>query len=229
MLISVADLQKYTGVLDDDTALQEIFCQSASDIITNYLGYSPELAYRSEYYKGNGKTRLQLRSKPIYYLLFIRSKDKEVTFNERDYRKRYYMREEFIELSEGTFENTNLEIGYISGYGEIETELFKVNGGRADSAFSDILNAGNAATFGGDFYNGGNAPSRLGDININAPLPVIFKQTAMRIAALLQTESRNNIGVSGVSFGESGSRSFVSYTNFDKYLAPLGRYRLLIM
>ena len=57
-------------------------------------------------------------------------------------------------------------------------------------------------------------------------LPQIIKLTVLRIAALLQTESNNNIGISGKSFGD-GSRTFISYTNYDKYLISCSKYKLI--
>ena len=57
-------------------------------------------------------------------------------------------------------------------------------------------------------------------------LPAIIKLTVLRIAALLQTESNNNIGISGKSFMD-GSRTFISYTNYDKYLIQTSKYKLI--
>lgn len=57
-------------------------------------------------------------------------------------------------------------------------------------------------------------------------LPAIIKLTVLRIAALLQTESNNNIGVSGKSFMD-GSRTFINYTNYDKYLISCSKYKLI--
>ena len=57
-------------------------------------------------------------------------------------------------------------------------------------------------------------------------LPPIIKLTVLRIAALLQTESNNNIGISGKSFID-GSRTFINYTNFDKYLIACANYRII--
>ena len=57
-------------------------------------------------------------------------------------------------------------------------------------------------------------------------LPQIIKLTVLRIAALLQTESNNNIGISGKSFMD-GSRTFISYTNYDKYLIACSKYKLI--
>ena len=57
-------------------------------------------------------------------------------------------------------------------------------------------------------------------------LPQIIKLTVLRIAALLQTESNNNIGISGKSFMD-GSRTFISYTNYDKYLISCSKYKLI--
>ena len=57
-------------------------------------------------------------------------------------------------------------------------------------------------------------------------LPAIIKLTVLRISALLQTESNNNIGVSGKSFID-GSRTFINYTNFSKYLDTCSKYKLI--
>lgn len=57
-------------------------------------------------------------------------------------------------------------------------------------------------------------------------LPQIIKLTVLRIAALLQTESNNNIGISGKSFMD-GSRTFTNFTNFDRYLIACAKYRIL--
>ena len=57
-------------------------------------------------------------------------------------------------------------------------------------------------------------------------LPAIIKLTVLRIAALLQTESNNNIGISGKSFMD-GSRTFTNFTNFDRYLIACSKYKLI--
>lgn len=58
-------------------------------------------------------------------------------------------------------------------------------------------------------------------------VPELMKLTVLRIAALLQSESDSNIGITSKSFGDAGTRVFQNYTNFDKYLLPLSRYKLL--
>lgn len=57
-------------------------------------------------------------------------------------------------------------------------------------------------------------------------LPQIIKLTVLRIAALLQTESNNNIGISGKSFMD-GSRTFMNFVNYDKYLIQTSKYKLI--
>ena len=57
-------------------------------------------------------------------------------------------------------------------------------------------------------------------------LPQIIKLTVLRIAALLQTESNNNIGISGKSFMD-GSRTFTNFTDFSKYLIQCSKYKLI--
>lgn len=51
-------------------------------------------------------------------------------------------------------------------------------------------------------------------------LPDIIIQTILRIASLLQTEANSNIGITSKSYSD-GSRSFLNFSNFDKYLQPL--------
>lgn len=58
-------------------------------------------------------------------------------------------------------------------------------------------------------------------------VPDLIKQTVLRIAALLSVEAGENIGVTSQSFDGGNTRSFLNYTNFDKYLAPIARYRLV--
>ena len=59
---------------------------------------------------------------------------------------------------------------------------------------------------------------------LSTDLPQIIKLTVLRIAALLQTESNNNIGISGKSFMD-GSRTFTNFTNFDRYLIACSKYK----
>ncbi|MCL2381328.1 MAG: hypothetical protein FWC64_07005 [Treponema sp.] len=63
------------------------------------------------------------------------------------------------------------------------------------------------------------------DIAAVPSIQYLFKVTCLRIATMLQTEGGSNIGVTSKSFGDSGSRTFVNYTNFDKYLLPIAAYR----
>lgn len=57
-------------------------------------------------------------------------------------------------------------------------------------------------------------------------LPQIIKLTVLRIAALLQTESNNNIGISGKSFMD-GTRTFTNFTDYSKYLIQCSKYKLI--
>ena len=55
-------------------------------------------------------------------------------------------------------------------------------------------------------------------------VPSLVKTTILRIATLMLMEAGENIGVSGKSFADN-SRSFISYTNYSKYLNPLQTFR----
>lgn len=56
-------------------------------------------------------------------------------------------------------------------------------------------------------------------------IPSLIKTTILRIATLLLSELGENIAVTSKSFSD-GSRQFVNYTNFDKFLKPLGKYKV---
>lgn len=58
-------------------------------------------------------------------------------------------------------------------------------------------------------------------------LPDIIVQTILRIASLLQTESGGSIGLTSKSYGNDGSRSFLNYTSYAKYLEPLYPLRVV--
>ena len=58
-------------------------------------------------------------------------------------------------------------------------------------------------------------------------VPRVIVLTVLRIAALLQAESDGSIGVTSKSWGDGGARTFVNYTNFQKFLTPIARYKLI--
>jgi hypothetical protein len=215
MYVSLEDLQKYTGVYDDKKNV--FFCYSACDIINNYLGYSPEYKDYSIVASGKGSTSLQLTAKPIREI-------KEVKINGEEADPTIFLiREEFIIFpDERTFPEgiNNVVVKFEAGFhSTVDPYSYELDGGEADTNFDD-----------GSIYDGGTANSVYDEGALETDkheFPLIIKNTGLRIAALLLSEADSNIGVTSKSFGESGSRTFVNYTNFDKYLSPLSRYRLI--
>jgi len=57
----------------------------------------------------------------------------------------------------------------------------------------------------------------------SSAIPDIIKHATLRIAALMLEESHGNIGISSKSFADL-SKTFINYTNYAKYLAPLAPY-----
>jgi len=53
----------------------------------------------------------------------------------------------------------------------------------------------------------------------------IFKVVIAEIATLLYIQTHKNIGITGLVGSDGMSRTFVNYTNFDKYLRKLEGYR----
>jgi hypothetical protein len=56
--------------------------------------------------------------------------------------------------------------------------------------------------------------------------PGLIQMTVLRIATLLMQESNGNIGITGKSF-DTNSRSFINYSDFNKYLKPLDPLRII--
>lgn len=68
-------------------------------------------------------------------------------------------------------------------------------------------------------------------INYNAGfqcdnIPDVIKVSILRIAALMLQEQGGNIGLTGKSMGEN-SRTFINYTNYDKFLEPLNVLKIV--
>lgn len=58
-------------------------------------------------------------------------------------------------------------------------------------------------------------------------MPASIKHAALRIAGLMQSEGQNNIGLTGKTIPNEGSRTFYNFTNFNKYLLPISSYKLV--
>ena len=56
-------------------------------------------------------------------------------------------------------------------------------------------------------------------------LPKLLTLSTLRIASLMLQEFNSNIGVSSKSFADQ-SRTFINYSNYDKYLQPLKSLRI---
>lgn len=57
-------------------------------------------------------------------------------------------------------------------------------------------------------------------------MPEIIKMTILQIASLMLEESGGNIGITGKSMAEN-SRTFINYTNYDKWLRKLDPMRIV--
>jgi len=66
-----------------------------------------------------------------------------------------------------------------------------------------------------DFYGGFDSNS----------LPPIIKITICEIATLLYLQTNKNIGMTGISAPDGMGRTFINYTNFEKYLKKLVGYK----
>jgi hypothetical protein len=227
----VKDLQNYTGKKYEENSLPATYVESALNIINSYLGYDPDIKFNTEYFMGDGTNKIQLKAKPIDLVYSIKDMEtgKEIFIADKNKQEQdYYITEEFVELKKIIPKN-RVQVGYVSGYGYLNAAVDVVGGGFSSTIdWYSTINCGSSTNDFLDIISGGSASTYIKDFNpIDIKMPSVFKQTILRIAALLQTESDNNIGITGKSFGDSGSRTFTNYTNFSKYLDPLSKYKLI--
>jgi hypothetical protein len=229
MIISIADFENYTGKHVEDSAGLQMYIDSAADIIKNYIGYDPEATFNAEYIKGHNSNKLQLKHKPVNLVYKITdSLTDEVLFKAEHAltRNNYIVSEEFVSFKSIIFPGHTLIVEYISGYGAVDFPYYTIDGGKANTTvWAATYNCGFSDSEYGDNVIFGGYAANTGAVD----MPAIFKQTALRIAALLAMEANDNIGITSKQFGDSGSRTFINYTNFDKYLLPLSKYKLIVI
>jgi hypothetical protein len=229
MIASIADFEQYTGKHVEDSAGLQLYIDSAVVILKNYIGYDPEIAFNTEYIKGYNSNKLQLKHKPVNLVYKITDYlTGQVLFEAKHALTRhdYIVSEEFVSFKNIVFPDGKLIVEYISGFGSIDFPGYAIDGGNANTTdWAATYDGGlSDSEYGVNVISGGHA------MNTGAQdMPAIFKQTALRIAALLAMEANENIGVTSKSFGDSGSRTFINYTNFDKYLSPLSKYKLIVI
>ena len=220
MYVSLEQFNKFTGV-HDEPEKQQSFIDAAEGIVTNYLGY--DLGFRKylTVANGNGREDVQLEARPIREILRVVVNDIEIPITQFEATNEYifYKNEMFPEG------RRNITIVYNAGWDanadilDIDNDYF--DGGDAALDTTDYLGSADAATVS-PILNAGNALL----VSKRTTIPAEIISTILRIAALLQSESDSNIGVTSKSFGDSGSRSFVNYTNFNKFLLPISKFRL---
>jgi hypothetical protein len=217
VIARLSDFQKYAGVRNSGgNDLQIGMLLSAEAIVENYLGYNPVETIYTEFFDGSGRGVLRLRARPVRAVTLV-----EANGVPRDPLEFCFDgRTEFLTWKNGVFPEGagNVKVTYVAGYNNTPREPpapdgEEWDGGEAGSEYDETIDGGGAFNNEED----------------GTDMPKIIKLTIMRIAAILQTESDGNIGVTSKSFGDSGDRTFISYTNFDKYLLPLSSYKLLVV
>ena len=128
MIVSIAEFNEYTQNFEDSTeavALKTSYLLAAEQIVSEYLGYSPEQRIYDEFFSGIGDYKLYLHARPIKVVseLFI---DRHPVFLDfiginDDYIYEMGRRKIF---TEGT---NNIHCSYIAGYTPAEMpDLIKV-------------------------------------------------------------------------------------------------------
>mgnify|MGYP003292697493 CR=1 FL=1 len=172
MLITVQDLEKYSGVRGD--ALASNYVTSAIEIVRNYLGYNPEQTEYDELYDGTGMDVVFLDCPHITELLEVEIGGESVPVDN------FYVKENALYYKGGTFplQMQYVRVHYVGGWPE-------------------------------------------------EAMPESIKGTALQIASLRQVESGQNIGVSSKSFGNEGTRVFLSTRKYNDLLFNISAYKLI--
>jgi hypothetical protein len=126
----------------------------------------------------------------------------------------------------------------ISGNGKNEISLYRKNVSNITSLTIDgvAIDPTKISTCGANgeciFFDGGIFPAGHGNIIISytagwETIPAEIKMAVLRIAALLQSESGGNIGITSKSFGDSGNRTYVKTIDYTPYLLPVAGYKVI--
>ena len=200
--------KKYANVHQDEEAILLVYLDTAETIVAQYLQYSPEYKQYTDKLSGRGGYMLSLKAKPIHIIQEVIVDGVHVPVEQ------FYTSGQMLYGRGVTFPvgGHNVIVSYTAGYDTTQAETTAeddtmIDGGNAFTDFSSEVDGGGAL--------------------IIPPIPQVIIMTVLRIAAILMSESDSNIGVTSKSFGDSGGRTFINYTNFDKYLLPLSSYRLL--
>ena len=216
--VSLEQFSQYTGVHAEPEKLQS-FIDAAEGMVENYLGYELGVKKYVTVANGNGREDARLEARPIREILKVSVNDEPIPIT------RFEAVNEYIYYKNGIFPEgrRNIIVVYNAGFDTdtviSDNDLF--DGGDAANDADDYVGNADATTVS-PILDGGNALLESGANNI--PAEIIL--TILRIAALLESEANQNIGITSKSFSESGTRTFHNFTNFSKYLFPISRYRL---
>jgi len=216
--VSLEQFSQYTGVHDNPEKLQS-FIDAAEGMVMNYLGYELGTRKYVTTANGNGREDVQLEARPVREILSVFINDEPVPTSH------FETVNEYIYYKNGIFPEgrRNIIVVYNAGFDTDmdipDNDLY--DGGDATNDSDDYIGNADASTVS-PILDGGNALLESGATTI--PSEIII--TILRIAALLESESNQNIGVTSKQFAESGSRTFVNFTSLQKYLFPISRYRL---
>jgi hypothetical protein len=200
----------YANVHQDDEEILSVYLDTAEAMIEQHLNYSPEYQQHTSRLSGGGGYALSLAAMPIHIIQEVLIDGAHIPVEQ------FYVDGQFLYRKEGIFPDNNRRnviVSYTAGY---------------DTATTPTVTDGDDTVIdGGDAFSDYADEEETAGALIIPPMPRIITITALRIASILLSESDSNIGVTSKSFGDSGGRTFINYTNFDKYLSPLSAYRLL--
>jgi len=221
-VITAGDLQKFNGVQIDNVEYLQVFVEIAQNMAEDFLGYG--LGHRTYVRRadGNGRNWTRLEARPVSEIL-------RVVIDGVDYPTNLFrVSNEFLYFRKGeTFPRgyENIQIVYNAGYQAINVSAGRdFDGGDSGTESDFTVGDADAATEAPVIDAGGALPGDGGN-----EVPPVIKSAIVRIAALMFQETNGNIGITGKSFGDSGSRTFTNYVNYQKYLMPISGYRLTVI
>jgi hypothetical protein len=114
MFITKEQLQQYTSNVPEDTdTMQDVYCSAACDIVTDYLGYSPESTDYKEVLDGNGTKQLQLCAKPVTEVKSVKIDGMDCDVTAFTVQGRYLYRTDGAVFSD---DERNIVVTYTAGY-----------------------------------------------------------------------------------------------------------------
>lgn len=125
--ITVEDLCNFTGKFPDEAdSLPQSYCDSAMDIVANYLGYNPELKTYTQIVKARGESIVYPKARPVVEFTGFAADGVSLDAENLELEGDYITQKGGSVFSKGVRYEISYEAGFENVPEEIKTETLRI-------------------------------------------------------------------------------------------------------